>query len=81
MSTVGIRGPVAWRLFRAGYEAMIEAIEPSLVLVYGERWDDGLTELVKIARYSPKGVLEMRARLTAAMNARQLSMFDDKVKR
>lgn len=77
VSTVGTREPDAQRLFRSGYEAMVEAIQPSLVLVYGERWDDALDGLVPVARYSPKGVLEMRARLEGAVDRRQMRLFEE----
>jgi len=79
VSTIGDHDAAAQRLFRAGYEAMVERLEPSLVLVYGERWDDGLTELAPVARYSPQGVLEMRARLAAAEDRRQMKLFTDEV--
>lgn len=75
VSTVGAREPDAQRLFRAGYEAMVEAIQPSLVLAYGERWPDELSELAPVARYSPRGVLERRARLEGAVDRRQLKLF------
>lgn len=64
VSTVGIgRRRETARAFVSGYHAMCERIQPSLVLVYGEQFDKlGLTDLAPVARYSPDGILAMRAR-------------------
>lgn len=35
VSTVGIRGELAWRLFAAGYAEMVRRLSPSFVLIYG----------------------------------------------
>lgn len=77
VSTQGTREPAARRLFRAGFEAMLGALRPSLVLVYGERVAGlGLEEAdCPLAAYAPNGMLEMRARLTAAQDRRQCKLF------
>jgi len=63
-------------LFKSGYYAMVEAIQPSLVVVYGEQWEKlGLDDVVPVCRYAPTGVLEMRARLEKALDRRQLKLF------
>lgn len=79
VSTVGIRvGEDVRRRFCEGYRAMVDTIQPSMVLVYGELWDDlGVADLSSFARFSPKGILEMRSRLERGpVDTRQLSLLD-----
>ena len=52
VSTVGTQGPdkTAAALFVAGYESMIEALRPTLVLVHGERVPAEVEQLAPIRR-------------------------------
>ena len=78
ISTSGASFLANRRSFEAGFLAMLEEIDPSLVLVYGEGWKKlGLDGLANTTHYAPEGILEMKRRIAAKMvDTRQLSIWE-----
>lgn len=59
ISTVGTnaearRDTTTARLFEAGYRALVDAVRPRSVLVYGERFPDRLACLAPVVMFSPR---------------------------
>ena len=65
VSTVGVRARDARELFAQGYAAMVEAIRPTLVLVYGHALDELADRPV---RYYPTRWTQQKAAARAAAN-------------